>query len=85
MHAEIMAKQMGVTDGNATVTLVVEEKPNEGDEVVLDAVQTTMYRVLVARANYLGQDRFGIAYAVKEMSRGVAKPTEGGRGGRVKG
>ena len=34
-----------------------------------------LYRAIVARANYLAQDRFDIAYAVKELSRGMSSPT----------
>ena len=33
-----------------------------------------MYRALVARANYLAQDRSDIGFAVKELSRYMAKP-----------
>ena len=36
-----------------------------------------MYRALVARANYLSQDRSDIQYAVKELSRGMSQPTLG--------
>ena len=35
-----------------------------------------MYRAVVARANYLSQDRSDIRYAVKELSRSMSKPTE---------
>ena len=31
---------------------------------------------MVARANYLAQDRSDIGFAVKELSRSMAKPTE---------
>ena len=34
------------------------------------------YRGMVARGNYLGQDRSDIQYAVKELSRGMSAPTE---------
>ena len=35
------------------------------------------YRALVARANYLAQDRMDIAFATKELSRGMSAPTLG--------
>ena len=35
------------------------------------------YRGYAARLNYLAADRPDIAYAVKEVCRGVAKPTRG--------
>ena len=34
-----------------------------------------MYRALVARANYLAQDRVDIAYSAKELCRKMSKPT----------
>ena len=37
----------------------------------------TKYRACAARAMYLAQDRSDIGYAVKEVSRGMAAPTEG--------
>ena len=38
--------------------------------------EATMYRAVIARANYLSQDRSDIRYAVKELSRSMSKPTE---------
>ena len=35
---------------------------------------------MVARANYLAQGRLDIQYAVKELSRAMALPTESGLG-----
>ena len=35
------------------------------------------YRELVARANYLAQDRIDIQYATKEVCRGMCNPTKG--------
>jgi hypothetical protein len=35
------------------------------------------YRRMAARGNYLGADRVDIQYAVKEVCRGMAKPTVG--------
>ena len=34
-----------------------------------------MYRAVIARANYLSQDRSDIRYAVKELSRSMSQPT----------
>ena len=36
----------------------------------------TECRALVARANYLSQDRLGIMYAVKELGRDMSAPKE---------
>ena len=40
----------------------------------MDPIYTTKYRALTARGNYLGQDRSDIRFAVKELSRRMAKP-----------
>ena len=37
--------------------------------------QASMYRALVARGNYLSQDRSDIQFAVKELSRTMSNPT----------
>ena len=42
----------------------------------LNARDTTRYRAIAARANYLVADRPDLIYAVKELCRGMAKPTE---------
>ena len=44
------------------------------DPTPLDAAESTRYRALVARANYLAQDRPEILYATKELSRSMAAP-----------
>ena len=41
----------------------------------LEGHEATMYRAIVARANYLSQDRSDIQYAVKELSRSMSSPT----------
>ena len=38
--------------------------------------ETTRYRAITARANYLAADRPDLMYAVKELCRGMAKPTK---------
>ena len=50
----------------------------KGDEINdedLDGDRSTKYRAAVARGNYLSQDRSAIQYAVKELSRGMSRPT----------
>ncbi|MDA8583905.1 hypothetical protein N9L68_06710 [bacterium] len=42
----------------------------------MDPQETTKYRAIVARANYLAADRPDIMYSVKELCRGMAKPTK---------
>ena len=48
----------------------------EENEVELGPAEATNYRSIAARANYLAADRPDIMYAVKELCRGMAKPTK---------
>ena len=41
----------------------------------LGPADTTTYRAIAARANYLAADRPDLMYAVKELCRGMAKPS----------
>ena len=43
----------------------------------MDADQSTAFRALAARANYLSTDRMDIQFAVKECCRGMAAPQVG--------
>ena len=71
-HAEIIIKQLGLrVDSKAVSTPSVALI---GDESELSSDQATMYRAMVARANYLSQDRGDIAFAVKELCRHMSKP-----------
>ena len=73
-HAEIMIKDAGLkNDSKGVVTPGVsgDEINNEG----LEGERATKYRAAVARENYLSQDRSDIQYAVKELSRGMSRPT----------
>ena len=58
-----------------------EEDEKKGEkqenEDLLEGKQPIGYRALVARANYLAQNRVDIQYVVKELSRGMAKLTKG--------
>ena len=43
----------------------------------LDATETKLYRGVVARCNYLAQDRVDIQDSCKECSRQMARPRQG--------
>ena len=47
----------------------------EENEAEIGPEEATTYRSIAARANYLSADRPDIMYAVKELCRGMAKPT----------
>ena len=44
---------------------------------MLDNREASQYRAIVARANYLCQDRSDIQFAVKELCRAMSNPTRG--------
>ena len=55
---------------------VKESRKDSAEEHELSKDQASMYRRLVARLNYLAQDRSDIGYATKELCRKMSKPTE---------
>jgi len=77
-HAEIIVKQMGLlANAKGVMTPGIRRKKEEIDETELGQRESSIYRGIVARANYLGQDRSDIKFAVKELSRRMAKPRVG--------
>ena len=76
-HAKLIAEQMGVGQGKGVATAGVDavEEEAEGDVILLNDEETTNYRSLVARGNYLSFDRPDTTFAVKELSRDMSKPT----------
>ena len=73
-HAEIILRELGLSGQSKPVSTpsVPTEKPNDEE---LPPEKAKQYRGLVARANYLAQDRADIGFAVKELCRKMAKPT----------
>ena len=77
-HAEIIVRDSGlcteakpvVTPGNKPSEIISED--NDEDELM--SHEASLYRALVARANYLAQDRSDITFAVKELSRCMSAP-----------
>ena len=58
------------------VSTPAEKSGKYKDEVeVLNPSRTNMYRGIVARMNYLGQDRSDIQYTIKELGKDLANPT----------
>ena len=77
-HAEIIVKQMGLLENTKCApTPGIRRKKEEIDETELGQRESSLFRGIVARANYLSQDRSDIRFAVKELSRHMAKPRVG--------
>ena len=74
-HAEIICQEMGIKTGSKeVVTPGVKGKYDAQEEEELDSEESSQYRALVARANYLAQDRPDIQYSVKELCREMSSP-----------
>ena len=76
-HAEIIIQQLGLSASNVTLsTPGVKVRVPEEDDTELEGHQASMYRALVARANFVAADRADIQFAVKELAKDMAKPKE---------
>ena len=75
-HAGIILAGLGLEENSKSVS-TPGRKGSEELEDKLGESQANQYRGLVARANYLSQDRSDIQYAVKELSRTMSSPTIG--------
>ena len=76
-HADLIVQELQLTGANGVTSpgeSDTREKMEEYEEE-LSPSDTTRYRATAARANYLAADRPDIMYAVKELCRGMAKPT----------
>ena len=76
-HAEIIIEEMGVQKCSPVVTPGTKMSllPEE-DDPLLKPEHATKFRRVVARANFLAQDRMDIQYATKEAARGIANPRQ---------
>ena len=82
-HARIIMEGMGLTSDSKAVTSQCDKSdPGKDDDEDLVG-EVKQFRRLAASANYLGQDRHDIQYAVKEVRREMSTPTWG-RGGMRK-
>jgi hypothetical protein len=74
-HAEIIISSLGLKDNSKAVKTpgLAHQELVHGES--LDPADASMYRALVARANYMAQDRSDIQYAVKELCKNMSAPT----------
>ena len=76
-HAEKMLEDMGMEHCNESVVPGVKEKAGEDDGEELDPKDAKLFRSVVARANYLAQDRPDVRFACKELCRSMSRPSVG--------
>ena len=72
-HAEIIISELGLKGSNPVATPGVKCTVLDTAEP-LNVREASQYRSLVARANYLAQDRVDIQYSVKELTRRMSQP-----------
>jgi hypothetical protein len=77
-HAELISEEMMVSDSKGVDTPGVKEDDKDGDdageECLLPKAESTQFRAIAARANYLAADRPDIQYAVKEICKKMSNP-----------
>ena len=74
-HAEYIVSALGLHSAKPVTTPGVKLALSNETEEPLDSSMHTQFRALVARANYLAQDRADIQFSVKELARRTATPT----------
>ena len=72
-QADIIIRDLGLANSNGAVTPCEREDLGKTGSS-LTAKDATMYRALVARANFLAQDRSYLGFALKEPSRKMSDP-----------
>ena len=76
-HADLIVKELDLEKAHGVITPGDKEprrKEGENEEELVPE-EATRYRGITARANYLAADRPDIMYSVKELCRGMARPT----------
>ncbi len=78
-HAELLIAGVGLLPDSKPLSspgrkLTTRER-DQGDQEELSADEASKFRGLAARANFLTQDRPGIAFSVKELCRSMPRPT----------
>ena len=65
----------GVSESRIVSTPMDKSSKLTDEPIPLSPKETTMYRGIVARMNYLGQDRTDIQNTIKELGKDLAGPT----------
>ena len=74
-HVEILMNELGLKDSKSVVSPGVKSAQVPDDQNPhREPPQAAKFRQLIARCNFLCQDRPDIIYAVKEAARGMATP-----------
>ena len=70
-------EELGLNEESREVGVPILKVENDkGSDIELGMSAAKQYRGIIARMNYLRQDLSQIQFAVKELSRSMAKPSE---------
>ena len=86
-HVEICLQEVGLDESSKPISTPIDRSskdpkcrnglvnsPEESE--LLNSSAATKYRGIVARMNYLGQDRSEIQFAVKQLGKEMSSPTQ---------
>ena len=73
-HTEIIVNELSLKGANGVSTPGTKLPETPDGDTPLNAVDTTSYRAISARINYLAQDRPDLGYSAKECARHMAQP-----------
>ena len=78
-HVEIVVNQLKLQDAKEVNTPETREegRTTTDNEMKFNENDSTQYRAIVARLNYLSPDRPDISYSVKELARAMSSPSNG--------
>ena len=74
-HAELIVEMLDLTEAVGVTTAGAADAKEEEESEELAPGQTTQFRAIGARCNYIAPDRPEIQYAVNEVCRMMSKPT----------
>ena len=76
-HVEVLLLELGLETSKGAHCVHVDHKVEEGDEVALSREETSRFRSIAARCNFLAADRLDIQFVCKEICRRMSAPTLG--------
>ena len=78
-HAEIIVEHLGAAGSKGAPTPSIQKAIKEderGESKIMSGEEATQYRALVARSNYVAQDRIDLPYATKSLAQHMAGPKQ---------
>jgi hypothetical protein len=73
-HVKILIAEFGFDSTTKSVAAPCAKEDDEGGDEELEPIQSSKFRALAARCNFLAADRMDIAYAVKRLCCDMSAP-----------